>query len=95
MTEPDGASPPSLIQQRMEIDRARIAAVWMTVAGALFLFSSIAQLASSTGSPFLPWYLGVIALPAVVIGVAQIVRARARMARFEAQHGEGAGLRDR
>jgi hypothetical protein len=95
MTERDEVPTPSLIQQRMEIDRARIAAVWMTVTGVFFLIGSVAQFAASAGSSFAPWYLGVIALPAIVIGVVQIVRARARMARFEEQHGAGAGRRER
>jgi hypothetical protein len=87
-----GSTPPSLIQQRMEIDRGRSNG-WVTLwCGIVYLALSAFRLPSGVNLVFV-----VLALGAVVVigmGVWSIRRARRTLAAFEAEHGTGAGKQD-
>jgi hypothetical protein len=76
----------SLIQERMSIDRQRLAGWLMTVGGsigvALGLVTMLTNHTNWAGIAFVVW---------VPIGVAQLVRARKRRVSFENEHGYEAG----
>jgi hypothetical protein len=88
-----GSTPPSLIQQRMAIDRVRtrgMVAIW---SGAALLALGIAQFAISDVR-FFDLLPVVVAGILIGVGIWEIGRYKRRIAAFEDKHGERAGSQD-
>lgn len=92
MTEPDAEPTPSLIQQRMELQRRRIRALYQLVVSSI--------IAAGWGvvlllDPNNLWrWLGVLLFViGAILSVVQLLRVRRDTRAFEAQHGSGAGAR--
>ncbi|MFJ4223688.1 hypothetical protein [Microbacterium sp. NPDC089695] len=89
MSEPE----PSLIQQRMVLDRKRMSAIFGIVAsgvGAIFAFV-VRELSEPT------WLFGiamVLFTTAAIVAVLGLRDVRRKIREFEGQHGTDAGVRD-
>jgi hypothetical protein len=83
---------PSLIQQRMAIDRQRIIALVMSGLAVLYLGLTVFILISSLGSPPPSLLLnGTLSVVWTAGGVWSYLDARKKLRAFEAEHGVGAG----
>jgi hypothetical protein len=81
---------PSLIQQRISIDRGRAVGVVMVVVFGLFAVAGVVLLVSDPGNAF-RWSSEGLSVLLVVLGIGRLVRSNRRRARFEAEHGRDAG----
>lgn len=81
---------PSLIQQRMRLDRDRTAAIWTIVAAVVYIPLSVVGLVDDP-TDLLRWAMIVIGTMALVYGFVSLRRARRRTREFEAEHGTDAG----
>lgn len=83
----------SLIQQRMSIDRERLAGIFSLILGCLgFLGGAVIFSWGERGLGL--WFQLAMWLRWVAVGVTMLVRSRRRMRDFEAEHGVGAGTQD-
>lgn len=88
-----GSTPPSLIQQRMQIDRARTGSVVLVVMGVVWAALGTVRFVDS-GPSWLVVSQAVIAAGLFVWGVVSARRARRTLAAFEAEYGRDAGKQD-
>ncbi|WP_153009019.1 hypothetical protein [Microbacterium testaceum] len=82
----------SLIQQRMQLDRARSAAIWTLIGAVLLVTGSVWSLASEGADA--PWWRWGAAITFIVLGVSAVVRvigAVRQLRRFHIEHGPDAG----
>ena len=84
---------PSLIQQRMSIDRIRVRALWIISVSGILLVMGGALALSGSLSLFSAVSL-VIWASGVVCGIAELQRFRRTLRAFAAEHGPGAGEDD-
>ena len=83
---------PSLIQQRMALDRQRLQARWMLLWGfALVYFGVTLYLVAFSWLP-VPYFL--FALVVVTFGIIRVRAARRDRIAFETEHGPDAGRQD-
>jgi Flp pilus assembly protein TadB len=88
-----GSTPPSLIQQRMDIDRGRTRSLTMIWFGAaLVLLGTVRLLGSST--EVLAFLQTAVAIVLVGAGAFRLKRTNQELAAFEAEHGKDAGKQD-
>lgn len=81
---------PSLIQQRMAIERIRVRALWIVSGSGLLLVMGVVLVFTGSFSLFSAVSL-VIWAGGVLSGIAEIRRFRQALREFEAEHGPGAG----
>jgi cytochrome c oxidase assembly factor CtaG len=80
----------SLIQQRLALNRDRMASIVTSSFGGIFMLLGIAQLAIG-GNSTISWFQIVLGLVALVIGTVTGVRVRRKIRSFEREHGATAG----
>jgi hypothetical protein len=88
-----GSAPPSLVQQRMEIDRIRthgLSGIW---GGAILLVIWLVQLVVS-GFDALYLFQVVLAGAIIGLGLRQTARHKRTIAAFKTEHGELAGIQN-
>jgi hypothetical protein len=88
-----GSAPPSLLQQRMEIDRIRTHGLFGVWGGAVLLTIWLVQLVIS-GFDALYLIQVVLAGAIICMGLRQIVRHKRTIAAFKTEHGELAGTQN-
>lgn len=90
MTEPSAEPSPSLIQQRMALQRRRNWAIYSIVFSGLMLVGWTVVMVLDGGA----WrWLGVGLLAVgIVVGIVEFRRTAAATREFEAAHGPGAGI---
>jgi hypothetical protein len=81
---------PGLIQQRMAIDRQRLAAVAALVVGGIGAALSLVMVGLGNGQ-WTAWFQMVLWVSWIVAGGATLVKYRRRIREFEGEHGVGAG----
>jgi hypothetical protein len=81
---------PSLIQQRMALERSRTGAVWTIVLSVFWQVMGVVRIASDDTLWLDGGYL-VLGVVFAVLGVRQLRAARRAFHLFEAEHGPGAG----
>lgn len=83
----------SLIQQRMSIERERLAGIFSLILGCLgTCLVTVVFILGERGDVL--WIQLVVWLGWVAVGVMMLVWSRRRMSGFEAEHGAGAGKQD-
>ncbi|ROQ41117.1 hypothetical protein EDF46_0488 [Frondihabitans sp. PhB188] len=83
---------PSLIQQRMAIDRRRNYGLFALIGGFVFLVLSLGELIASGSSRWFAWAYLAMAVFWIVVGLRERIVGTRRLAAFEAEHGVGAGV---
>ncbi|PCE15401.1 hypothetical protein AUC47_13970 [Microbacterium sp. SZ1] len=92
MGEPAAEPTPSLIQQRMALDRQRNLAIIFLI---VFGFNAAWWLARGTldNGGVISWILASLFVIVVAMSVHSLLSARRKLRAFEAEHGPGAGKR--
>jgi Flp pilus assembly protein TadB len=80
---------PSLLMQRMALDRTRVLALLLIVAAALFLALSL--IIVFVGDSLWTWVSVLVFGALLITGVRNLTMARARIAKFESENGPDAG----
>jgi hypothetical protein len=80
----------SLVQQRLMLNRDRMASIVTSIFGGIFMLLGIAQLTIG-GNLILSWFQFGLGFVALVFGIVTGVRVRRRIQSFEREHGATAG----
>ncbi|WP_223625309.1 hypothetical protein [Microbacterium sp. EST19A] len=96
MSEPAPETVPSLIQQRLALQRRQVFALIMLIGWSVLSVSHVVRIAASTptgdGRDILSWVLLVGSAALAVYGSVAWVQVRRDTRTFERSHGRGAGL---
>jgi hypothetical protein len=88
-----GSTPPSLIQQRMAIDRTRTRGLFEVCGGSALLAIGVAQLTIVEVDVF-DLLQTVVAVTFIALGIRDIAQHKRQIADFEGKHGKKAGSQD-
>lgn len=91
MSEPNAE--PSLIQQRMALQRQRNIALYTSVLSAVMFAGWAVTIAIDSSAPY-RWISLAVFGAGVGFGVSQMRKVRRAISEFEGRHGSGAGLQD-
>lgn len=84
---------PSLIQQRMQLDRQRLWGLWALCSSAFLVTTQVINLVNDASEIWAWLGLG-LWLGGAAIGLIILLRSRRARKKFEALHGAGAGRQD-
>ncbi|WP_311260489.1 hypothetical protein [Microbacterium sp. WCS2018Hpa-9] len=91
MSEPNAE--PSLIQQRMALQRRRNFALYTIVFSAVMVAGWVVTIAIDSSAPY-RWISLAVFGAGVGVGISQLRKARRAIGEFEGRHGRRAGLQD-